>query len=111
MDLVEHLAELRRRILVCLMATVAGSALGYAVSPQVLEVLARAGVIACRTMRKNRGYVIVGTFCLAAVLTPADVFSQIALAIPLIILFEMSTMIAWLVRREPLNTADRESRG
>ncbi|MGE5585625.1 MAG: twin-arginine translocase subunit TatC [Bacillota bacterium] len=41
MDLVEHLAELRRRILVCLMATVAGSALGYAVSPQVLEVLAR----------------------------------------------------------------------
>lgn len=79
--------------------------------PVVVGALARAGVITCRTMRKNRAYVIVGTFCLAAVLTPADVFSQIALAIPLIILFEMSTMIAWLVRREPLNPARRESRG
>lgn len=41
MDLVEHLGELRKRILVCLMAIIAGSALGYTASPQALEVLAR----------------------------------------------------------------------
>jgi len=78
--------------------------------PVVVGALAQAGVITYQAMRRNRGYVVVGTFCLAAVLTPADVFSQIALAIPLIILFEISTIIAWLVRRKPLTPARRESR-
>lgn len=74
--------------------------------PVVVGVLTRAGVITHETMRKNRGYIIVGAFCLAAVVTPADVFSQVALAIPMIIVFEVSVLVARLIgwrasRRQP----------
>lgn len=65
--------------------------------PVVIGALARAGVITYQAMRKNRGYIIVGAFCLAAVLTPADVFSQVALAVPIIILFEIGAVVALLV--------------
>ncbi len=64
--------------------------------PLVLGVLTGTGVITYQAMRRNRGYIIVGAFCLAAVLTPADVFSQIALAIPLIVLFEVAAIVARL---------------
>jgi len=60
--------------------------------PLVLIVLNRTGILARDTVIKYRRYAIVGIFVLAAVLTPPDVLSQIILALPLIILFELSIL-------------------
>lgn len=56
--------------------------------PVVLVVLGRLGIVSAQTLRKGRRYAIVLIFVAAAVLTPPDVISQIALALPLIILYE-----------------------
>nr|WP_246047503.1 twin-arginine translocase subunit TatC [Hankyongella ginsenosidimutans] len=50
----------------------------------------RAGLLPIETLQKGRRYAIVIAFALAAVLTPPDVTSQFLLAIPLIILYELS---------------------
>jgi sec-independent protein translocase protein TatC len=56
------------------------------------------GLITSQTLRKNRRYAIVGIFIAAAILTPPDVLSQILLALPLIGLYALSVLIAYLAR-------------
>ncbi len=56
--------------------------------------LIRGGFISIRSLQKKRRYWIVAIFIIAAILTPPDVVSQIVLAIPLILLFEVSLLIA-----------------
>ena len=63
--------------------------------PVVMSLLARAGLLTAQTMREKRRYAIVIAFIFAAVLTPPDIFSQISLAIPTILLYEISI---WCVR-------------
>jgi sec-independent protein translocase protein TatC len=58
--------------------------------PVVLTLLARAGFITSDTLKKGRRYAIVLAFIAAAVLTPPDVISQVALAIPTLLLYEAS---------------------
>ena len=53
-------------------------------------------------MRKNRKIVFVITLALAAIITPPDVFSQIMVAIPLVILYELSIGIAARVQKKRL---------
>ena len=60
--------------------------------PLVLIVLNRTGLLARDMVIKYRRYAIVGIFVLASVLTPPDVLSQIILALPLILLFELSIL-------------------
>lgn len=64
--------------------------------PVVLALLAKAGFITDKTLVAKRRYAIVGIFAAAAILTPPDAISQIALAIPLCGLYEISVL---LVRR------------
>ena len=63
--------------------------------PVVLTILARVGMTNSKWLKEKRRYAIVGVFVLAAVLTPPDVISQLALAIPTLLLYEISI---WLVK-------------
>ena len=60
--------------------------------PLVLVGLNRIGVLSRKTAIQSRKYVIVLIFIMAAVLTPPDVISQILLALPMLLLFELSIL-------------------
>lgn len=64
--------------------------------PVAVVVLARIGIVSIEQLRKARGYFIVGAFIVAAVVTPPDVISQLALAIPMILLYEAGIVAAQL---------------
>ena len=60
-------------------------------------------------LRRNRRYALVVVFLTAAVLTPPDVFTQLLLAGPLIVLYEISVIVSVLARRrKPLEPDDAE---
>jgi len=61
--------------------------------PVLLLLLNRAGIVTREQLARARRYVIVGIFIVAAVATPPDVVSQLMLAIPLIVLFEISLLL------------------
>ncbi len=63
-------------------------------TPVVVVVLVATGLVSLDTLREVRRYVIVGAFVVAAVVTPPDVASQLALAIPLCILYEIGILWA-----------------
>ena len=58
--------------------------------PVLLTLLGRAGLITAETLKKYRRHAILGAFIVAAVLTPPDPISQISLALPTILLYELS---------------------
>ncbi len=58
-------------------------------TPVVVVVLVATDLVSLETLREVRRYVIVGAFIVAAIVTPPDVASQLALAIPLCILYEL----------------------
>ncbi|MDP3082653.1 MAG: twin-arginine translocase subunit TatC [Rubrivivax sp.] len=62
--------------------------------PVAVIVLVRVGVVTIEQLKKMRGYFIVGSFVVAAVVTPPDVISQLALAIPMCILYEIGLIAA-----------------
>lgn len=57
--------------------------------PVVVVVLSRMGIVSVQKLREFRGYFIVVAFVIAALITPPDVISQLALAIPMCILYEV----------------------
>lgn len=62
--------------------------------PVIVIVLVRIGVVSVEKLREWRPYVIVGAFVIGAIFTPPDVLSQIMLAVPLWLLFELGVFIA-----------------
>ena len=58
--------------------------------PVILSLLARVGVVDSKFLKERRKYVVVIIFAAAAILTPPDPITQIGLAIPLLILYELS---------------------
>ena len=66
--------------------------------PVALVLLCRVGILSVASLRKGRRYAIVGMFARAAVITPPDGISQVGLAVPLILLYELSILFAsWIV--------------
>ena len=80
--------------------------------PIVVIVLARIGIVSIEKLKAFRSYFIVLAFIVAAVVTPPDVVSQLALAIPMIILYEVGIWAAQLFLKhtkapeEPAASAD-----
>jgi sec-independent protein translocase protein TatC len=64
--------------------------------PIVVVLLVRMNVLTIKKLKEIRPYVIVGAFVISAVVTPPDVFSQLILAIPLIVLYEAGIIAARL---------------
>jgi sec-independent protein translocase protein TatC len=73
--------------------------------PVLLTLMARVGIVSVDGLRKGRRYAIVGMFVLAAIITPPDVISQIGLALPLILLYEISILAAvWMAPKPDKGT-------
>jgi len=68
--------------------------------PVLLMLLNRAGFVTRTQLIGLRRYMIVGAFVLAAVLTPPDVVSQLMLAIPLLLLYEITIVAIWFTDRK-----------
>jgi len=65
--------------------------------PVLLTLLVRVGIVDVDTLRRGRRYAIVIMFVVAAIITPPDIISQIGLAVPLILLYELSIFAArWM---------------
>ena len=62
--------------------------------PIAVIVLARLGIVTIAQLKAWRGYFVVGAFVIAAVVTPPDVISQLALAVPMCILYEIGIIAA-----------------
>jgi len=74
--------------------------------PVILSLLARVGLIDSEFLKKRRKYVVVIIFAMAAVLTPPDPITQIGLAIPLLILYELSIFSVKFIEKKKLKDSD-----
>ena len=72
--------------------------------PVLLTLLAKVGIVSSRSLKKMRRYAYVGMFIVAAVLTPPDIITQCGLALPLILLYEISIVAARLVETKPVES-------
>ena len=73
--------------------------------PVIVVVLNRMGVVKLKQLRDGRSYVIVGAFVVAAVVTPPDVLSQVMMALPLWLLYEVGIVMSMLVNKEKPDAA------
>ncbi|MDQ6993956.1 MAG: twin-arginine translocase subunit TatC [Mariprofundus sp.] len=67
--------------------------------PVILSVLAMLGIASPEAMARHRRYVIVWVFIAAAILTPPDVISQMLLAVPMLVLYEVGLFVARFIVR------------
>jgi len=67
--------------------------------PVLLTLLARAGITTSEGLRRKRRVAIVIAFVVAAVLTPPDPFSQVGLAVPIVLLYELSVILVRMIER------------
>ena len=75
--------------------------------PIVVVVLVLMGLVTVAQLREWRGYVIVGIFVIAAIVTPPDVVSQIALAVPMCLLYEVGILFGQSIEKRRKATAAR----
>lgn len=73
--------------------------------PIVVLLLVKTGIVTVAQLREARRYVIVGTFVVAAVVTPPDVTSQIMLALPMCVLYEIGILVAAMMIRKQAASA------
>jgi sec-independent protein translocase protein TatC len=70
--------------------------------PVATVLLAATGLVHIDTMSKNRGYVIIGIFVVAAFLTPPDALSQTFMAVPMYLLYEIGIVLSRVLLKEKL---------
>jgi sec-independent protein translocase protein TatC len=78
--------------------------------PVAVVLLASTGLVKVESLKKHRGYVLLGIFILAAILTPPDAVSQSFMAIPMYLLYELGILCAqYLVRQRAADRAGHEA--
>ena len=73
--------------------------------------LARLGLVTAQWMRKTRKYAILAIFIVAAILTPPDVFSQLMMAAPMLVLYEISILVAAVFGKKKPGTEEEDGEG
>ena len=73
--------------------------------PVVLSLLARIGVVDSEFLKTRRKYVVIIIFTAAAILTPPDPITQIGLAFPLLILYELSILSVSFIEKKSKKNA------
>lgn len=68
--------------------------------PVLIILMAKVGIVSVEGLRAKRKYAIVVAFVTAAILTPPDVISQVLLAVPIIVLYEISILFSVLIERK-----------
>ncbi|WP_420223676.1 twin-arginine translocase subunit TatC [Pigmentiphaga litoralis] len=68
--------------------------------PIAVVLLVKTGVVTVEKLAAARGYVVVGAFVIAAVVTPPDVVSQFMLAVPLCVLFELGLFVSRFLKKK-----------
>ena len=76
--------------------------------PVIVIVLVRIGLVSVAKLKEWRPYVIVGAFVVGAIFTPPDVLSQLMLAVPLWLLFELGLLLARFFAQPPAATSAQE---
>jgi sec-independent protein translocase protein TatC len=74
--------------------------------PVVLTLMGRVGLVSSRGLADKRKYAVVAVFIFAAVVTPPDVISQVGLAIPMLLLYEISIISVRMVEKKRGDTDD-----
>jgi sec-independent protein translocase protein TatC len=77
--------------------------------PIFILFLTKIGVVNHSQLTKNRKYVILLAFVASAILTPPDIISQVLMAVPLLILYELSIVLAKIVGKKPSPEDDKDS--
>lgn len=76
--------------------------------PVATVLLAATGMVRVETMTKNRGYVVLGIFIIAAFLTPPDALSQSFMAVPMYLLYEVGIILSRLLLKQKLTRERNE---
>ncbi|MDH4395986.1 MAG: twin-arginine translocase subunit TatC [Limnobacter sp.] len=76
--------------------------------PIVVIVLVYMGIVDIKKLEEIRGYVIVAAFVVAAVVTPPDVMSQLFLAIPICLLYEVGIIAARFIGKKPMDIEENQ---
>ena len=71
-------------------------------TPIAVVILTRMGIVSIEKLKESRPYVIVGAFVIAAIFTPPDVISQLLLAFPIWILYEVGLLISGILEKKSL---------
>jgi sec-independent protein translocase protein TatC len=75
--------------------------------PVAVVILVKMGMVSVAKLKEIRPYVVVGAFVIGAIFTPPDVVSQIMLAVPLWVLYELGIFVAqWLVKSAPSESTE-----
>jgi sec-independent protein translocase protein TatC len=78
--------------------------------PVAVVLLAATGLVKIESLKKHRGYVVLGIFVIAALLTPPDAVSQTFMAVPMYVLYELGILLAqYLVRQRAADKAQHEA--
>lgn len=77
--------------------------------PVAVVLLAATGLVKIEALTRNRGYVILGIFIIAAFLTPPDAVSQSFMAVPMYVLYELGIVFARLAQRRKRAVAPAEN--
>jgi sec-independent protein translocase protein TatC len=73
-------------------------------TPTAIFFLNKTGLVSLKTLSRSRKYILLIIFVLAAIATPPDVVSQITLAVPLYLLFELGILISYYANRKKVST-------